>query len=123
MNYKLVSGWMLKVFLFPAFADCGFRAAAVYLHRCRCVVVVADVRVYRAPPPFPARGRVPRSRRRPYRPGRAFDSVSATRTGVATVARRRSASSDATSRRATVACRGDVMPLPHSDVRRKIMRD
>lgn len=52
------------------------------------------------------RGRVPRSRRRPYRPGRSFVGVSAARTGVATVARRLSALGAATSRRATVAAKG-----------------
>lgn len=62
--------------------------------------------VYRAPPPSPVRGRVPRSHRRPYRPGPAFVSVSASRTGVAAVARRRSALGAATSRRATVAAKG-----------------
>lgn len=63
-------------------------------------------RAYRAPPPLLARGRVPRSRRRPYRPGPAFGGVSAARTGVAAVARRLSASSAAASRRATVAQKG-----------------
>lgn len=100
-------GIIIPKFIFPAI----IMNVVISRHHYRFTIPPAQVRVavistasiYRAPSLFPVRGRVPWSRRRPYRPRPAFGSVSATRTGVAAVARHRSAVCAATSRRATVA--------------------